>query len=54
MLSELEMVCDRVAILVGGRVAKQGTIDQLSEAKQRYEMNMSRQTASHRPMRASR
>jgi ABC-2 type transport system ATP-binding protein len=38
MLSELEMVCDRVAILVGGKVAKQGTIDELSEAKQRYEI----------------
>src|SRR5262245_46120820 len=40
MLSELEMVCDRVAILVGGRVAKQGTIDELSEAKQRYEIDL--------------
>jgi len=27
MLSELEMICDRVAILVGGLVATQGTID---------------------------
>jgi ABC-2 type transport system ATP-binding protein len=38
MLSELEMVCDRVAILLGGTVAKQGTIDELAAAKQRYEI----------------
>jgi ABC-2 type transport system ATP-binding protein len=31
MLSELEMVCDRVAILVGGLVARQGTLSQLTE-----------------------
>ena len=38
LLSELEMVSDRVAILVGGRVARQGTIDELTVAKQRYEI----------------
>ena len=38
MLSELEMICDRVAILLGGAVAKQGTMDELAAAKQRYEI----------------
>ena len=37
LLSELEMICDRVAILVGGQVALHGTIDELTVAKQRYE-----------------
>jgi ABC-2 type transport system ATP-binding protein len=40
LLSELEMVCDRVAILVSGRVARQGTIDALTAAKQRYEIEV--------------
>jgi ABC-2 type transport system ATP-binding protein len=40
LLSELEMVCDRVAILVAGQVAKQGTLDELSAARQRYEMEV--------------
>src|SRR5207248_7700531 len=34
-LSELESICDRVAILVKGLVATQGTIDELTVAKQR-------------------
>ena len=38
MLSELEMICDRVAILLGGAVAAQGKIDDLAAAKQRYEI----------------
>jgi ABC-2 type transport system ATP-binding protein len=41
LLSELEVVSDRVAILVGGRVARQGTIDELTVAKQRYEIEIS-------------
>ena len=40
LLSELEVVSDRVAILVGGRVARQGTIDELTVAKQRYEIEV--------------
>jgi ABC-2 type transport system ATP-binding protein len=40
LLSELEVVSDRVAILVGGRVAKQGTIDELTVARQRYEIEV--------------
>jgi ABC-2 type transport system ATP-binding protein len=38
LLSELEMVCDRVAILVQGQVAQQGTIDALTKHSQRYEV----------------
>jgi ABC-2 type transport system ATP-binding protein len=40
MLSELEMVCDRVAILLGGQVARQGTPNELSAARQRYEIEL--------------
>jgi len=40
LLSELEMVCDRVAILVQGRVAQQGTIDDLTAASRRYEVTI--------------
>ncbi len=38
LLSELEMVCDRVAILVQGTVAAQGTIDELTAESHRYEI----------------
>jgi ABC-2 type transport system ATP-binding protein len=40
LLSELEMVCDRVAILVQGRVASQGTIDELTRGKEGYEVEL--------------
>jgi ABC-2 type transport system ATP-binding protein len=40
LLSELEMVCDRVAILVQGRVASQGTIDELTKGQQGYELQL--------------
>ena len=40
LLSELEMICDRVAILVKGRLAKQGTLDELTVANQRYEIEI--------------
>lgn len=36
LLSELEMVCDRVAILVQGVVATQGTIDELTGGQHHY------------------
>jgi ABC-2 type transport system ATP-binding protein len=39
-LSELESICDRVAILVKGQVARQGTIDELTIARQRYEIEI--------------
>jgi ABC-2 type transport system ATP-binding protein len=38
LLSELEMVCDRVAILVQGDVAMQGTVDELTRDSRRYEV----------------
>jgi len=40
LLSELEMVCDRVAILVQGEVSAQGTIDELTRGQQRYEIEV--------------
>ncbi|MEZ6244321.1 MAG: ABC transporter ATP-binding protein [Phycisphaerales bacterium] len=40
LLSELEMVCDRVAILVQGTVRAQGTIDELTVDKRRYEIEL--------------
>jgi len=40
LLSELEMVCDRVAILVQGTVASQGTIKELTKDQERYEIEL--------------
>lgn len=40
LLSELEMVCDRVAILVRGEVSSQGTIDELTQADRRYDIEV--------------
>ena len=40
MLTELEMICDRVSILVQGVVAKQGTIEELTTGKKRYEIEL--------------
>jgi ABC-2 type transport system ATP-binding protein len=40
LLSELEMVCDRVAILVQGQVASQGTIDELTAHQRWYEIEL--------------
>src|SRR3954452_16718622 len=47
LLQELEMICERIAILVRGRVVKQGTIDDLTRAQQRYDIELaeSEQTA---------
>ncbi len=41
LLSELEMVCDRVAILVSGMVARQGTLSQLTEHTIEYRITFS-------------
>jgi ABC-2 type transport system ATP-binding protein len=41
LLSELEMICGRVAILVAGRVARHGRIHDLTAAGQRYEIEFS-------------
>ncbi len=40
LLSELEMVCDRVAIMVKGKVRQQGTLDELTKDSQRYEIQL--------------
>jgi ABC-2 type transport system ATP-binding protein len=40
LLSELEQVCDRLAIILYGQVAKQGSMEDLSIAKQRYEVDV--------------
>lgn len=40
LLSELEMICDRVAILVQGVVSSQGTIDELTRDSRRYEIEV--------------
>ncbi len=42
ILSELEQVCDRVAILVQGEVRQQGTIDFLTEDRARFEIRVAR------------
>ena len=52
LLGELEMVCDRVAILVAGRVARQGTLDELTVAKQRYEIEVVADATSSRALQA--
>ena len=41
LLSELEMVCDRVAILVDGLVARQGTLAELTEHTIEYHVTFS-------------
>ena len=38
LLSELEMICDRVAVMVQGNVAAQGTIEELTADSRRYEL----------------
>ena len=40
LLSELEMVCDRVAILVAGRVVRQGTLTELTEQPNAYRVTV--------------
>lgn len=40
LLSELEMICSRVAILVDGQVAKQGTLDELAMTRQFYAIEL--------------
>src|SRR5205807_9157340 len=39
-LDELDALCDRVAILVGGEVRRQGTLTDLALARQRYEIEI--------------
>ncbi len=46
LLSELEMVCDRVSILVNGLVARQGTLSELTERTVEYEITCVSDVAS--------
>jgi ABC-2 type transport system ATP-binding protein len=46
LLSELEMICDRVGILVAGQVATQGTLDELALSKQWYEVEVAQNGSS--------
>ena len=45
LLSELEMLCDRVAILVKGRVQMQGTIQELTAGQRRHEIEIAGEPA---------
>jgi ABC-2 type transport system ATP-binding protein len=38
LLSEIELTCDRVAVLRGGKVAVAGTIDELTRKTEKYKM----------------
>jgi len=44
LLSELEMICDRVAILVAGRVVQQGTLDELTVDRQCFSIEIAAAT----------
>jgi ABC-2 type transport system ATP-binding protein len=46
LLSELELVCDRVAILVQGTVSSQGTIDELTTGRQAFEIELAAEEGS--------
>jgi ABC-2 type transport system ATP-binding protein len=48
-LSELESICDRVAILVKGQVALQGTMDSLTLTREQYEIEMVFDTGTEAP-----
>ena len=48
LLSEIEMVCDRVAIMVQGRVVRQGTLRELTAAS-RYELAFTGLSAAEVP-----
>ncbi|HEY3242685.1 MAG TPA: ABC transporter ATP-binding protein [Phycisphaerae bacterium] len=49
LLSELEMVCDRVAILIEGLVARQGTLAELTEHTVDYRITVSGNVDALRP-----
>ncbi|MBP7949345.1 MAG: ABC transporter ATP-binding protein [Verrucomicrobiales bacterium] len=40
LLSELEMICDRVAILAKGAVVRQGKLDELTRSGERYDIRV--------------
>lgn len=45
LLTELELISDRVAILLRGQVVRQGTIDELAAHRQWYELDITPQSA---------
>jgi ABC-2 type transport system ATP-binding protein len=49
LLSELELICDRMAILVAGQVARAGTLDELTAARQRYEIQFAPNASAANP-----
>lgn len=50
LLSELEMVCDRVAILSKGNVVAQGSIEELTKASRRYEIKLASKLPKNTPL----
>lgn len=50
LLSELEMVCGRVAIMVRGGVRSQGTIDEMVEGQERYELTVAAEPSQARAL----
>ena len=46
LLSELEMVCDRVAIMLAGKVRSQGTLDELTAYGRHYEIEVAGEGAA--------
>ncbi len=46
LLSELEMICNRVAIMVKGQVVRQGTISELASHRQWYELEITQDSSS--------
>ncbi|MBL8763850.1 MAG: ATP-binding cassette domain-containing protein [Phycisphaerae bacterium] len=52
LLSELEMVCDRVAIMVQGLVTSQGTINELTEGDRRFEIELADSRTPDQPFSA--
>lgn len=40
LLGEVEMICDRVSIMVQGQVAREGTLDELTDGGRRYEVEI--------------
>ena len=40
LLGELEMICQRIAILVTGKVVRQGSLDELTRANQYYQIEL--------------
>ena len=49
LLGELELISDRVAIMVRGQVVRQGTIDELTANRQWYEVDITAESAAPVP-----